>query len=624
MYMSMKSNRRYTFLLAAAVITFFSACSDQSNTTQKPNIVWITSEDNSIHYMDMYAEGGAPTPNIAGLAEHGLLFNHAFSNAPVCSAARSALISGCYGPRIGSNYHRKIKPVPMPGDLEMFPRYLRRAGYYTTNNAKEDYNIVRSDSVWDESSRKATWKNRKDGQPFFHVFNIGVTHEGGLHFTEEQMKARGTRTDTGSFSTLPVHPDTELFRYTGALYRDRITEMDSIVGRVVNEIRDAGLMDNTFIFYFGDHGGVLPGSKGYLYETGLHVPLVIHIPGKYKELAGMAPGSAVEGFVSFIDFAPTVLSLAGIEIPAGMDGTPFLGKAITGEQVESRELTFGYADRFDEKYDMVRSCRKGPYKYIRSYQPFNFDGLMNNYRYLQLAYRQWLKLYNEGALNELQARFFETRPPELLFDVENDPYETTNLAEDPAYAATLSEMRETLDDWVTQMPDLSFYPEHFLVANAFKNPVEFGRSHKAQIHKYSDIANLQLAGFHSAKQAILHALENTDPWQRYWGLIVCSSYAENDADLVQKAMEIAGNDPEPVNRTRAAEFLGLTGVVHPGDVMTRALYNSRSGAEALLILNSIVLMEDGPMKYTIEIDPKRIPGEIRKNSEVKRRLEYLL
>jgi arylsulfatase A-like enzyme len=610
-------------MLALAAITLLSSC-NSAKELPPPNIVWITSEDNSVHYMKMFDENGAATPNIASLAEHGLIFRHAFSNAPVCSAARSTIISGCYGPRIGANFHRKIQIVPMPGDLEMFPAYLRSAGYYTTNNAKEDYNIKKSDSVWDESSKKATWKNRAEGQPFFHVFNILTTHESRLHFTEEEMQKTPVKTDVNSFEVLPNHPETELFEYTNAFYRDKITEMDREVGEVIAELKAEGLLDRTFIFYYGDHGGVLPGSKGYLYETGLHVPMVVHIPEQYKHLVDFRPGSDVEGFVSFIDLAPTVLKLAGVDVPGGMDGSPFLGKGVKAEEVNSRDETFGYADRFDEKYDMVRSLRKGNYKYIRSYQPFNYDGLMNNYRYIQLAYREWLDLYQLDELNEVQSQFFRPRSPELLFDLAADPYETNDLSGDPAYKAMLEEMRGRLNEWVTGMPDLSFYPEHYLISHAFDDPVSFGRAHSADIERYIDIANLQLQDFSLAKNGILATLDSDDLWERYWGLIVSSTFRVIDEALVERARTIASGDPELLNRVKAAEFLGLTAVEDPSEVMTAALTASNDAAEAVLIMNSIVLMQDGEPEYEFDIQSSMIDESIRDNVEVKARMKYLV
>jgi arylsulfatase A-like enzyme len=356
----------------------FSSITAQSN-LPPPNIVWLVSEDNSMHYLKIFDENGVATPQIESLAEQGLIYSNAFSNAAVCSAARSTIISGCYGPRLASHYHRKIKKVPMPTNLDMFPVNLRKAGYYTTNHSKEDYNSIKSEGVWDESSKTASWRNRNKNQPFFHVFNVEITHEGTLHFNKKTIENQKTKTDLNSFTVQPNHPNTELFKYTNARYRDEIIEMDTEIGTVISQLKEDGLYDDTFIFYYGDHGGVLPGSKGYLYETGLHIPLVVHVPKNYRHLVSQKLGSKVEGFVSFVDLAPTILNLAGVEIPKEMDGKPFLGNKVNTEDVNGRDETFSYADRFDEKYDMVRAIRKGKFKYIRNYQPFNYDGLMNDW-----------------------------------------------------------------------------------------------------------------------------------------------------------------------------------------------------------------------------------------------------
>jgi len=598
-------------------------CQTKPKEELPPNIVWITSEDNSKHYQKLFDDNGIPTPNIESLAKEGLTFSRAFSNAPVCSVARSAIISGCYGPRIGAQFHRKIAVVPMPDSLKMFPSYLKQAGYYTTNNSKEDYNIIKSDGVWDESSKKASWKNRAENQPFFHVFNIGVSHESSMHFTFKDMEASLPETNQNSFNIQPNHPDTDLFRYTNALYRDKIREMDRQVGSVINELKADGRQDDTFIFYFGDHGGVLPGSKGYLYETGLHVPMVVYVPEKYKHLVNSPGGSTVKGFVSFIDLAPTVLNLAGVGIPKGMDGKAFLGPDISKQEMNAHDETYSYADRFDEKYDMVRAVRKGKYKYIRNYQPFNYDGLMNNYRYKQLAYQEWQSLYKDGKLNELQLVFFEARPPELLFDIEADPYETKNLADDPVYATTLITMREKLNSWVKGMPDLSFYPEHVLIAKAFENPVTFGAKHKKEIEKYIDIADLGLLNFKKAENTLTAALDSSDPWERYWAIIVCSTFGEQASGMGDKIRPMATKDPELINRVRAAEFLAIIEQSDPSAVMTKALYESDRPSEALLILNSMVLMNSGNYNYNFDIHLDKISTEVAENSEVMRRLKYL-
>ncbi|WP_242082925.1 sulfatase [Aestuariivivens sediminis] len=610
-------------LRSLVLLVLLPSCRSENPALEKPNIVWITSEDNSKHYLKRFDDNGVSTPHIESLADHGIVFSRAFSNAPVCSVARSTIISGCYAPRLGAQYHRKMTKVPMPDALKMFPAYLRKAGYYTTNNSKEDYNIIKGDDVWNESSGNASWRNRVAGQPFFHVVNIDRTHEGTLHFTKEQMNDQPNINDEYGFQVQPNHPDTKLFRYTNARYRDKIQQMDTQVGAIIKELEKDGLLENTFIFYFGDHGGALPGSKGYVYETGLHIPLVVRIPEKYHHLVDIKAGSTVKGFVSFIDLGPTVLNLAGVDIPDGLDGSPFLGKQLSTEAVNARDETFAYADRFDEKYDLVRSIRKGNYKYIRSYQPFNFDGLMNNYRYKQLAYREWQSMFEDGLLNDVQSAFFKNREPEMLFDVEADPFETNNLIADPKYLDLTLALRQRLNTWVKEMPDLSFYPEYVLIENAFTNPVAFGRLHQKEIAKYVDISNLCLADFESVKEKIIQSLHAEDPWERYWGLITCSIFNKEASSLESTIRSLAYHDPVHINRVRAAEYLGITRIEDPSSVMTTALYNSKTPAEALLILNSIVLMQSNPYHYTFDIQLENISGTVLENPEVKRKLDYL-
>ncbi|MEH0152697.1 sulfatase [Limibacter armeniacum] len=617
--------RRYLLglIVVPLALLLLSFIRNAEKKPMQPNIVWITSEDNSKHYMKLFDENGVSTPHIESLAAHGLIFNRAFSNSPVCSVARSTMISGSYAPRLGTQYHRKLEKVPMPDSHNMFPAYLQKAGYYTTNNSKEDYNFIKGDEVWNESSKKASWKNRKEGQPFFHVSNIGISHEGSMHFSEEEMMQKGTKTHENSFKVQPNHPDTKIFRYTNAYYRDKIVEMDTKVGQIVSELKKDGLLENTFIFYFGDHGGVLPGSKGYLYETGLHVPMVVHIPEKYKHLIDMKAGSTVNGFISFIDLAPTVLNLAGIKVPEGMDGKPFLGKGVSASEVNKRDEVFSYADRFDEKYDLVRAVRKGKYKYIRSYEPFNIDGLMNNYRFNQLAYKEWQLLYEQRKLNNLQSAFFEKRSPEMLFDIEADPFETTNLAKDPTYKKVLKLMREKLDKWQTDMPDLSFFPEFYLMEHAFKNPSLFGQKHKQDILKYKQVADLSLKDFSKVKDKLTSSLLAEDPLERNWALITCCCLGKEAKDLEKLVRTIAINDFEHMNRVRAAEFLAITGLENPEEVMTNTLYQSQKPAEALLILNTIVLMQSKLYGYEFDIEYSKLSQKVQEDIQVKRRLTYL-
>ena len=621
----MKSANWLSIACLICIVGLITGCNPGSNstlTTEKPNFVWIISEDNSKHYMELFDPVGIATPNIRKMADEGILFTRAFSNAPVCSVARSTLISSCYAPRTGTQFHRRSELVPLPGGVDMFPTYLRNAGYYTTNKSKEDYNYIKNQGVWDESSPKAHWHNRKPNQPFFHKQSYPVSHEGCLHFSKELMEHYTPVTDPAKVQLFPNHPDTELFRFTAAYYRDKMLSIDTIVGDVIKELEEEGLLESTFVFYFGDHGGVLPGSKGYTYESGLHIPLVVRIPKKFRHLVDVKPGSEFAGFVSFVDFGPTLLELAGADIPEKIDGKPFLGKHVSGSPADRQDITYGYADRFDEKYDLVRTVRKGQMKYMRSYQPFNVDGLQNNYRYLCLAFQEWREMYRHGELNEVQRQFFEPREPEALFDLDKDPFETRNLAKDPAYRESLLELRGALTQWVKGMPDLSFYPESYLRKHAFENPVEFGHNHAEKIAQIVDIADLSLEAFDDAKSGIEAALTSNESVDVYWGLIVCSTFGKEASALYDRARELTGHEDLLV-RTRAAEFLGLTGESDPVPVLTEAIRSSQDGIEALLILNTVVLLMDGPHAYRFSLDDKLLAREVLEEPEVQRRLEYI-
>jgi len=590
---------------------------------ERPNVVWLVSEDNSKHFLKLFDPHSAPTPHIEALAREGLVFERAFSCAPVCSVARTTLITGCYAPRLGTQFHRKEVTVPLPDGLRMFPAYLREAGYYTANNNKKDYNAREGEGVWDESSNRASWRNRAEGQPFFFMQSFPVSHESSLHFSAEQMASEKTRTDPATVFLPPIHPDTPTFRYTYARYHDRIQDMDEQIGRVVEELEKDGLLEDTFIFYFGDHGGVLPGSKGYLYETGLHVPSVVRIPAKYRQVAGADPGSRTQGFVSFIDFGPTVLHLAGLPVPDTMDGRPFLGEGVTEADRAARDEAFGYADRFDEKYDFVRTLRKGRFKYMRSYQPFHVDGLQNNYRYQMLAYQEWRRLHRDGKLDDVQSQFFKRRAPEGLYDLESDLYETRNLANDPAHAETLKDMRRRLRNRLTAMPDLSFFPESHLAEEAFKDPAAFGLAHREAIVRLMDIADLELEPMATIQPALEAALASKDPWERYWALIVCSTHGREASPLLPRARELAAEDPERLVRVRAAEFLGFTGAADPRPILLKALAETQSPIEAALILNSVVLLRDTDPGYDFEITREMIGAPGQGENSVARRLEYL-
>jgi uncharacterized sulfatase len=500
----------------------------------------------------------------------------------------------------------------------MFPTYLRQAGYYCTNRVKTDYN-VRVQKVWNESSRKASWQNRPTPTtPFFHMQSTAVSHESSLHFNRQTMEKGGLTTKTSDVYPFPYHPDTLTFRYTYARYYDRMHAIDREVAKIVTQLKKQGLYDNTIIFYFGDHGGVLPRSKGYLYESGLHVPLVVRVPPKWQHLVTLKPGTRQTGFVSFIDFAPTVLKLAGVECPDSMDGKPFLGKTVSPAELAARDETLGYADRFDEKYELVRSLRKGRYKYIRNYEGYYPDSLQNNYRYRMLAFSEWRDLYRQGRLNSDQSYFFQAKPVELLYDIETDPHEVNNLATDPAFEDTLLELRSRLQIKLRSINDLSFYPENQMIDMALSDGAAFGKRHAAEIATLIETADLALLPFAAAQPRLRAALKSKNPRVRFWAVTTCSCLGMT-AQPLATAIKPLLQDPDDMVRVRAAEFLGIVKQHDPGPTLLDVLSRTDSNAAAAMTMNTLVFLRDHH-GYTFKIDATKIKS---REPLVQRRLEYL-
>ena len=585
--------------------------------SKRPNVVFLVSEDNSIHYLKHYGARFGSMPNIEKMAEEGLTFNHAFSNAPVCSVARSTLATGILAPRGGFQYHRKSA---LAKGVKPWTALLRKAGYYCANNSKTDYNFATAKGeAWNESSRKASWRKRPEKKaPFFYMQSFAVCHESSLHFPAKLMQSEKTKTPVDQVTLHPYHPDTPTFRYTHARYFDRMTVVDAQMGAVVEKLQADGLLEDTFVFYFGDHGGVLPRGKGYAYESGLHVPLVVRIPENFKHLADHSRGTRTDGFVSFIDFGPTVLNLAGLPVPDQMDGLAFLGKGTTAKELASRDEAFGYADRFDEKYDFVRTLRKGNWKYIRNYQGFYPDGLQNNYRYRMLAFAEWRELHKAGKLNAAQTQFFEARPAEQLFDLSKDPHEVSDVAKNPDNQTVLKEMRARMTEKVKAIHDLSFYPESHMVAKALGDGVAYGARHAKEINRLVDIADLGLMPFAKASKSLAKAMESENPWERYWACITASLFGDVAKPLVSNAKKLLSDDNLMV-RVRAAEFLGSIKAVDPMPTIVGVLNESVSSQEVLLTFNTVVYLRDYK-GYDFDLSQIQLRA---KPGESSRRIGYL-
>ncbi|NOX56372.1 MAG: sulfatase [Planctomycetes bacterium] len=409
------------------------------NRPDRPNFLWLTCEDMSPN-LGCYGDPDAVTPNLDRLAARGVRYTLAFAPAGVCATARSSLIVGMYASSIGSQHMRCT--TTLPDFIRPFTTYLRRAGYYCTNQSKQDYNFKTPADAWDVGrGPKAHWKYRKPGQPFFAVFNYVDTHESRIR-GPTRVKVPLTeaeRHDPAKVHVPPYLPDTPLIRKDWARYLDLITMMDKAwIPQRLKELEEAGVADNTIIFFFSDHGVGLPRAKQFVYEAGLQVPLIIYFPPRWRHLAPAKPGSAVDRLVSFVDFGPTILSLAGIPIPKHMQGKPFLGP----QAVPPREYVFGIRDRMDERYDMTRTVRDRRFKYHRHYMPFIPHYPWLDYMEQLDTAKELRRLKAEGKLTDGPAFFMaDSKPPEELYDLQVDPHELHNVADDPRYREVLERMR---------------------------------------------------------------------------------------------------------------------------------------------------------------------------------------
>jgi len=388
-------------------------------------------------------------------------YTNAYAVTGVCAPNRSCLITGVYPSSLGS--HDMRSTTRLPAAVKCFPEYLRPAGYYCTNNVKTDYNFPVPRTAWDESSRKAHWRKRKPGQPFFSVFNYTLTHESCIRQADRsfaRVTARLTpaqRHDPAKAPVPPFHPEAPEVRRDWARYHDLISALDYHVADRLKELADDGLADDTIVFFFSDHGAGMPGCKKWVWNSGLHVPLIVYFPPKYRHLAPVKPGSPCERLVSFVDFAPTVLSLAGVEIPKHMQGTAFLG----GQAAPPRRYVYAVRDRMAERYDTVRVVRDGQFQYIRNFQPHRSWSQFVSYTEQMPTMKVWRRLAEQGRLTGPAARYFQpTKPVEELYDTAADPHQVRNLAADPKHKAVLERMRAECAAWMKNTHDLGLLPEY--------------------------------------------------------------------------------------------------------------------------------------------------------------------
>lgn len=448
----------------AALFSFFllsSLAAEETSRDKRPNIVWIIPDDMSAHF-GCYGETAIETPNVDRLASQGVKFTNAYVTAPVCSTCRSAFITGMYQTSIGAHHHRSgrgEKKIFLPEEVKLVPQLFQEAGYHTSISGwpgrkgrlgKTDYNFEWDKSVYDG----ADWSNRKPGQPFFAQIQTpggklrGKDTEGWEKVQKDAEAAFGNRTPDSAVSLPPYYPEHPDLVRDWAAYLDSVRLTDKMVGEVIARLEEEGVLENTLILFMTDHGISHGRGKQFLYDEGLHVPLVVAGPG-------IEAGEVRKDLVEHIDIAALSLGAAGIDIPKWMQARDIFAKDYL-----PREAVFAARDRCDETVDHMRSVRTRQYKYIRNFlpdRPYLQPCAYKDAKAILIALREW----NEaGKLDKVQSLLFrETRPSEELYDVLADPHEVNNLAADPDHAGALEEMRNRLDRWMEETGDLGRSPE---------------------------------------------------------------------------------------------------------------------------------------------------------------------
>lgn len=590
----------------------------------RPNILWLTSEDHG-QQMGCYGDTLARTPNVDALAAKGMVFRHAWSNHPVCAPARTAIISGLFSQSSGGLHMRSM--VPAPAGFKLYPQHLREAGYYVTNNSKTDYNLRAPGGLWNESSAQAHWKNRPAGQPFFAIFNSTKSHESQIRTRPHQAI-----TDPAKVPVPAYHPDTPEVRQDWAQYYDKVSEADADAGARLREVAAAGLCEETIVFYYGDHGSGMPRSKRWPSDSGLRVPMVVYFPQKWRHLAPKeyTPGGKSDRLVSFVDLAPTLLSLAGVRPPPELQGHAFAGKF----QTEPQPYLHGARGRMDERVDCVRSVTDGRFVYLRNFYPHVSQGQRVNYQFQTPTTRVWRAAFDAGQATPAQALFWQVpKAPEELYDLQSDPDEVKNLADSPAHRATLEKLRAAMRAHAESIRDVGFLPEGEMHTRAPGTaPYELARDPaKYPFARILDTADLASNLTPSAVPELRRRTTDNDSAVRHWAALGLLMRGKSAISSGQPELRALLQDSSPLVRIVAAEALTAHGT-ETDSAPALAILKDYASVEkhgvfvAMAALNAIEAL--GPKAaslkpYLAELSPKGPSPDNRYDSYVPRQLASL-
>ncbi len=590
--------KRYRVSISAIfTLATFLCLLDQTelSAAERPNIVWITSEDNASHWMGCYGNEQAKTPNIDSIARKGVVFDRAYSNAPVCAVARCTLLHGAYSVTLGTQHMRSRHPIP--NSFKPYVSYLREQGYFCTNNYKTDYNREGSDKdIWDRCGRKAHYRDRAADQPFFSIFNFTVCHESSLfpekiaNNRKQNVIPQQTRLQPDEINLPPYLPDLPEMRSDFAIYHDNLTAMDNLVGDVLRELEKRGLREDTIVFYYSDHGGPTPRGKRYLQDTGVRIPMVVHFPDKWKHLCPFGAGTRTSEPVAFVDLAPTLLSLVNLKTPSHMQGRAFLGKHRTQP---TDDYVFLFGDRFDELVGMRRGITDGRFKYIRRFMPHLPAAPYSYYQFSMPSWQAWQAAWKNGELKGQHAAIWEhPQPKEMLYDLQADPWETRNIATDPAYQEKLTKYRAVLREKMSEFRDTAVVPESMFDSRTAKTVYE---EVQAKSFPYEEIlASAMLASSPEATPfQVRELLANENDAIKYWGTIGCMALgpAANDSTDDLKTLL---DHKSPTIRISTAVALSIIGEKDAAaEALVEELQTELTPEEAILLCNSFRFLQCG-------------------------------
>ncbi|MEX1114697.1 MAG: sulfatase-like hydrolase/transferase [Akkermansiaceae bacterium] len=561
----------------------------------RPNILWLDAEDANVNWFGCYGNPDATSPNIDRLAAEGFRYTHAFASAPVCSPSRSTWITGINAISMGTTPLRSDNAIPHD-HIRYYPDYLRAAGYFALQPGKTDYNIGGRDdrAAWDKGE---SWTDRKPGQPFFHVAHFNQSHE-----SRAFGDIRKPRHDPARQRLAAYHPDIPGIRLNYAHYADQIQKMDANIGRTLDRLEADGLAEDTIVIFTTDHGGVMPGSKRFVTDSGTHSPFIIRIPEKFKHLwPAEKPGMTVDRLVSFVDMPKTWLSMAGAEIPAVMQGRIFLGPDTEPEA----DMHFAFTSRQAERYYEMRAVRTKDLLYIKNYKPYISTGQPLSFLWQMIATRDWEKHHKAGLTDAITGAFFQRRQPvEQLFDVRKDPDNLVNLVDHPDYRKELATLRTALRKWQLEVRDTGILSEEEMARRAReKNTTIYDlvRDPKAYpLENYLDAADLALAAAPANEGRLIAGTAHADSGIRYWAVVGLLMLDKRSPQALQALEERLADEAHDVRALAAWALFESGHAVEAVRSCMNKLLDEQSYA-TLLVLNVIDLMNDDLSHYRASV-----------------------